>query len=315
MSVNSKELAKKTLRILDMGAVYRNKFINIDPNAELNSKGLSSRQLEILFRMFVMNKNTVTDLAECMDLSKSTVSILTNKLIKKGFVTRNYPNEEDDKRKIYFYLSEQGEKLINSFSVRRVSEFLELYSNINTDKKVYLEEAAAILSQLLEESTFEFYDKVFELIGSDAIEDKESANVINMLVFLSKLFMPIIKAVLENNAIEEDITEKQFKVLAAINYFGYNTVTKLENYFLTSGSSVSIIVQKLEKAGYLIKERNKCKEDHRITYLCLTENGQNVLNKLFGLFATELEKAFENKSEGEREKLESAFDKIIQAIT
>lgn len=312
MAVNAKDTANKFMKVMALGIEERSKYFKVDDKLAKYTKEISERQMEMLARIFLLNQSNITVLAEKMFLSKSTVSIIMNKLIKKGLVTRNYPKEDQDKRKVFFYITDEGRRILNLVSEAKVAEMLEGYKKLNDRGKRLFDEASAVLGTLVDEETIKFHDLVDKLMGDI---NKTNSLHIKAVAALAQICGPVFKNVFGDGNINGNITEKQFKVLLAIHFLGHNTVTKLERFFSTSGSSVSIIVLRLEKAGYLLKEHNKCQEDRRITYISLTQKGIDILQNLYYTVNERLTEAFEKRSEEEKEKINFACDKLLEAMS
>lgn len=77
---------------------------------------------------------------------------------------------------------------------------------------------------------------------------------------------------------EDALTIRQFHVMVYIHKTGVQTVSKLASTFGISKSSMSIMLTKLEKIGYLHKE-HAGKEDGRKVYFRLTEKGTTALKE------------------------------------
>lgn len=74
--------------------------------------------------------------------------------------------------------------------------------------------------------------------------------------------------------------------------------------------TVTVLVDKLEKLGYLKREASK--EDSRYTYILLTEKGK-MFKPVFEKISNDLNKMlFENLSDEEADNLENLLSKIIK---
>lgn len=74
--------------------------------------------------------------------------------------------------------------------------------------------------------------------------------------------------------------------------------------------TVTVLVDKLEKLGYLKREASK--EDSRYTYILLTEKGK-MFKPVFEKISNDLNKMlFENLSDKEADNLENLLSKIIK---
>ena len=93
---------------------------------------------------------------------------------------------------------------------------------------------------------------------------------------------------------EGELTVRQFHVLKFIKNGGIHTVSALSQWLNISKSSMSIMISKLEKNGYLRKEQASDTDDGRKMYFYLTEKGmasvadaeERVLETVAGCFSS-----------------------------
>src|SRR5690625_832355 len=84
--------------------------------------------------------------------------------------------------------------------------------------------------------------------------------------------------------IEEDIKQlvlnpTEFAVLELIYSKGKQPIQKIGEKVLIASSSITYVVDKLEKKGLL--ERKPCPNDRRITYAAITTAGNKLMDELF----------------------------------
>ncbi len=97
---------------------------------------------------------------------------------------------------------------------------------------------------------------------------------------------------------EGELTVRQFHVLTFIKNGGMHTVSEISNWLNISKSSMSIMISKLEKNGYLRKEQAPDTDDGRKMYFYLTEKGmtavaeaeERVLETVAGCFSSWMKK-------------------------
>ena len=93
---------------------------------------------------------------------------------------------------------------------------------------------------------------------------------------------------------EGELTVRQFHVLTFIKNSGMHTVSEISRWLNISKSSMSIMISKLEKNGYLRKEQAADTDDGRKMYFYLTERGmktvvraeERVLEHVAGCFSS-----------------------------
>lgn len=308
--VCSKKTAHKLMKLTECGLIYRNKYIR---NARFSQfKGdLSERQFSILILLTLMQKNTISELAKFMNVSKSALSIVMNKLVKKGYVQKVYPQEIDDKRKIYFYVSNTGKEILKKMKKANLDEFRTLYQTFDKEQK----EKMNIAIEKLEEIS-KGKDKNIAQILYEEDEDADEAEQINrkIAIFFSDFFEnsnQLVRSEFNINGNESNncITKNQFHILYCIENFNYNTVSKLESFLNSSGSTVSITISKLVKDGYLYKDKST-ETDKRIVYIKLTGKGIEAIKKALDI----MEKIFVNYIESLSEKNKVLFNDAIECL-
>jgi DNA-binding MarR family transcriptional regulator len=76
------------------------------------------------------------------------------------------------------------------------------------------------------------------------------------------------------------ITFAQYGVLRALegSHKGQNSITNVSKIMLVSGANMTGLSKRLEKAGFLKRERDW--EDDRVTLLTITDSGRRILHDL-----------------------------------
>lgn len=90
---------------------------------QLNIKELTTAQMHYLEVINEMSNPNITELATEMRLTKPTVTVALDKLMKKGYVTKIQSDE--DRRSSHLHLSKKG-MLINQMHEHAHSQFAEL---------------------------------------------------------------------------------------------------------------------------------------------------------------------------------------------
>jgi len=100
-----------------------------------------------------------------------------------------------------------------------------------------------------------------------------------------KLFVVLSKASASlNQIVEKDmktygLIPTEFAVLELLYHKGKQPIQVLGQKILLSSSSISYVVDKLEKKELII--RNQCENDKRVYYAQLTQQGESLLDKIF----------------------------------
>ena len=96
----------------------------------------------------------------------------------------------------------------------------------------------------------------------------------------------------------KEITLSQFGVLEALLHRGPLCQSELAGKFLKSGGNITLIVDNLEKAGYVTRERNQ--DDRRFITVSLTPQGQAFIAELFPKVAASITREFSALSPAEQ---------------
>lgn len=100
-----------------------------------------------------------------------------------------------------------------------------------------------------------------------------------------KLFVVLTRALQSiEKRVEEDIRSiglnpTEFAVLELIYSKGDQPIQKIGEKVLIASSSITYVVDKLEKKNFLV--RKPCPKDRRITYAAITPAGTEFMNKIF----------------------------------
>lgn len=100
-----------------------------------------------------------------------------------------------------------------------------------------------------------------------------------------KLFVVLSRALKSiEKRVEEDIKSyglnpTEFAVLELIYSKGDQPIQKIGEKVLIASSSITYVVDKLEKKNYL--ERKSCPTDRRVTYAGITSEGNELMNEIF----------------------------------
>ncbi|MDQ0252693.1 MarR family 2-MHQ and catechol resistance regulon transcriptional repressor [Evansella vedderi] len=100
-----------------------------------------------------------------------------------------------------------------------------------------------------------------------------------------KLFVVLSRALQSiKKRVEEDIKSfglnpTEFAVLELLYSKGAQPIQKIGDKVLIASSSITYVVDKLEKKKFL--ERKPCPKDRRITYAVMTTEGTELMNEIF----------------------------------
>nr|WP_102347951.1 MarR family transcriptional regulator [Bacillus sp. Marseille-P3661] len=100
-----------------------------------------------------------------------------------------------------------------------------------------------------------------------------------------KLYIVLSRAMQSiNKKVEEDIRSyglntTEFAVLELLYSKGEQPIQKIGDKVLLASSSITYVVDKLEKKDYLV--RKPCAKDRRVTFAVITQKGTDFMNEIF----------------------------------
>lgn len=128
---------------------------------------------------------------------------------------------------------------------------------------------------------------------------------------LARAFNTVNKAI--NDEINSyGVTPSQFGVLEALYHLGDMTIGKLGDKILVTGGNMTVILDNLEKNGYL--ERVKNNKDRRSNYIRLTDKGKQLIETVFPNHTKLIHNIFSVLSEEEQIVLGSLLKKLGLSI-
>lgn len=98
-----------------------------------------------------------------------------------------------------------------------------------------------------------------------------------------------------HDAIKRDVAgyglnATEFSVLELLYHQGRQPIQAIGKKVLIASSSITYVVDKLEGKGFV--EREACKEDRRVTYALLTEDGDQLMKRIFPEHELQMDKVF-----------------------
>jgi MarR family 2-MHQ and catechol resistance regulon transcriptional repressor len=105
----------------------------------------------------------------------------------------------------------------------------------------------------------------------------EEINALNAFIKLQRASESVSARV--HAVLPEELTVTQFGVLEALHHIGPLCQSELAEKLLKSGGNLTLVVDNLEKAGYVQRERDPA--DRRFVVVKLTPKGQTFIAALF----------------------------------
>ncbi|GKV67498.1 MULTISPECIES: MarR family winged helix-turn-helix transcriptional regulator [unclassified Sporosarcina] len=129
-----------------------------------------------------------------------------------------------------------------------------------------------------------------------------------------KLFVVLNRALnAVKKCVEEDIkglglNPTEFAVLELIYHKGDQPIQKIGEKILIASSSITYVVDKLEKKNYL--ERKPCPKDRRVTHAAITEAGRQFMDEVFPKHTQDIKEIFSGLDTGEKELMIEQLKKL-----
>ncbi|UJL46763.1 MarR family transcriptional regulator [Virgibacillus sp. NKC19-16] len=106
--------------------------------------------------------------------------------------------------------------------------------------------------------------------------------------------------------IKKDISKhgmktSDFTILEALYHKGRQTIKQISDAVLINTGSITYVIDKLESKNLL--ERSNCKEDRRVVYIQITEQGKTVMDDIFPKHQKVIEEIFSDLTTEEKETL------------
>lgn len=101
----------------DIITQFSTKVSNIVDEAmsEFDFEGLSYQQLHYLWTIYRMKNPSISELAKELKLTKSTVTVLVDKLVEKNYIRK--VQSDEDRRFLHLHINEKGLKISSVFNV------------------------------------------------------------------------------------------------------------------------------------------------------------------------------------------------------
>src|SRR5690625_34450 len=122
-----------------------------------------------------------------------------------------------------------------------------------------------------------------------------------------KLFIVLTRALasvrirVEENIKSFGLNPTEFAVLELIYHKGHQPIQKIGEKVLIASSSITYVVDKLEKKQLL--ERKPCPKDRRITYATITEKGIALMDDIFPKHKAAIQNILGGLNDNEKESM------------
>ncbi|MBB6214404.1 DNA-binding MarR family transcriptional regulator [Anaerosolibacter carboniphilus] len=117
---------------------------------EMDSSHLTMHQVFIMKMIKKHPETNLTTLCNHLSLAKSSLSLTVNRLVDEGYLQRI--ENKEDRRNIYFVLSDLGEKVFNEMREKNRELFSELVDGLSPEELVEIEAQLLKLNETIEKN-------------------------------------------------------------------------------------------------------------------------------------------------------------------
>src|SRR5512144_2120248 len=130
---------------------------------------------------------------------------------------------------------------------------------------------------------------------------------LDTFIKLTRCTNSLLARLAERNTIG-DLTYSQFAVLEALYHLGPMTQGEVSQKVLKSGSNLTLVIDNLERDGFVRRERNA--KDRRVIYVHLTEAGSGKIEAVLPGHVAALVEEFSVLTASEQETLGALCKKL-----
>lgn len=144
-------------------------------------------------------------------------------------------------------------------------------------------------------------------MGTHYKGSKKEVKTLNAFIKLMRASESISNR-LNRHLAEQDLTVSQFGVLEALLHLGPLNQKALGEKLLKSGGNITLVVDNLEKSGWVERQRNP--NDRRSMLIHLTEEGEKLISSYFPQHLDNIMKEFKCLSKDELDQLAEMCKKV-----
>jgi MarR family 2-MHQ and catechol resistance regulon transcriptional repressor len=144
-------------------------------------------------------------------------------------------------------------------------------------------------------------------MGTHYQGSEEDQNTLNAYIKLMRA-SDSITARLNKHLSEHDLTLSQFGVMEALHHLGPLNQRSLGEKLLKSGGNITMVIDNLEKGGWVTRKRNP--DDRRSVLIHLTEEGKEFIESFFPKHLNKIKEEFAPLSDEEKQTLGTLCKKI-----
>lgn len=138
-------------------------------------------------------------------------------------------------------------------------------------------------------------------------EENEHTLSLKLFVVMTRAFQSIQNQTFKDIK-SHGLNQTEFAVLELLYHKGEQPIQKIGKKILLASSSITYVVDQLEKKGFL--QRKACPKDRRVTFAEITETGITLMDEIFPKHEVAMDQIFAGLNEAEKEVMIKQLKKL-----
>lgn len=144
-------------------------------------------------------------------------------------------------------------------------------------------------------------------MGTKFKGNKDEVNALNVYIKLNRA-VESINSKLNFSLLKYGLSESQFYILDTLFHLGSLSQQEIAKKISKSGGNITMVVDNLEKNGYVIRKRNE--KDRRVFKIHLTDDGKRLFKKVLPKQVKIIKNSIGVLSENEKTEMQKLCKKI-----
>ncbi|HOA78802.1 MAG: MarR family transcriptional regulator [Bacilli bacterium] len=126
----------------------------------LKKKGIDEvtpAEIKVLYMIGMSNTKSMSEIADELKITRGTLSITVDNLVKKGYVIR--ARNKQDRRVVILYLTKKSVSIVKDYEEFYNALIRSLVASIDEDKAIVLDEILRNLNKIIETNFYEKKEK------------------------------------------------------------------------------------------------------------------------------------------------------------
>ena len=137
---------------------------------------VTPNEVKVLYIIGISNTKSMSDIADELKVTKGTLSITINSLVKKGYVIRT--RHKQDRRVIIVYLTKRSLSIVRHYGKFYYALIQTLITEVANEKVVVLGEILNKLNKIIETNFYEGIDSY--VVDNDIVEEVPNEEIEGM---------------------------------------------------------------------------------------------------------------------------------------